>query len=218
MPLTLGGRLQRVRVRKGLSVRELADRAGLNKDTIVKLDKGNTPTYRTLCSVCDALGVTVVQLLKPEADAEFGDEVVAVHSRRSETRVPRSHLVIEPSDPKSVRVRSAEERQLVAADDSVLLSWLACRLPGGKLNSWLLELRDETVPTNHAGEEFVFCLRGSARLTVAGRSYELEEGDAATFWSAEIHSYAPSERAVAAGDLPVLLLSVWISAIDSSPK
>jgi len=216
--MALGGRLQRVRLRKGLSVRELADRAGLNKDTIVKLEKGNTPTYRTLCSVCDALGVTVVQLLKPEADAEFGDGVVAVHSRRSETRVPRNHLVVEPSDPGTVRVRSAEERQVVAADDTVLLSWLACRLPGGKLNSWLLELRDETMPTNHPGEEFLFCLKGSASLTVAGKCYELEEGDAATFWSSEIHSYGPSERAVAAGDLPVLLLSVWISTVDSAPK
>jgi quercetin dioxygenase-like cupin family protein len=84
------------------------------------------------------------------------------------------------------------------------------------MNAWLLELHGETEPTTHAGEEFLFCLRGRARLTVAGRSYTLEEGDAATFWSAEKHSYAPAHEKRSADEPPVLLLSVWILARDLS--
>jgi transcriptional regulator with XRE-family HTH domain len=194
-------------------VRELAERAGLNKETVVKLELGHTPTYRTLCSVCDALGVSVVHLLRPEADEE-DRSLVALHSRRTEERIPRSRVEIDPNSRETVRLRPAGAREVVAADEKVLLSWLACRLPGGKLNCWLLELRGPTEPTTHPGEEFVFCLRGRARLTVAGRTYTLEEGDAATFWCAEEHSYAPADEGRSPDDPPVLLLSVWISARD----
>jgi transcriptional regulator with XRE-family HTH domain len=206
---TLGHRVRRERLRQGLSVRELAERAGINKETVVHLEKGHTPTCRTLVRVCDPLGVSVVHLLRPEADEE-DDQLVAVHSRRTEERIPRSRVEIDPNSRETVRLRPAGSREIVAADEKVLLSWLACRLPGGKLNAWLLELHAPTDPSTHAGEEFVFCLRGRARLTVAGRSYVLEEGDAATFWCAEEHNYAPAggERS------PVLLLSVWVSARD----
>jgi quercetin dioxygenase-like cupin family protein len=87
------------------------------------------------------------------------------------------------------------------------------RLPGGKLNCWLLELRGPTEPTTHPGEEFVFCLRGGAKLTVAGRGYVLDEGDAATFWCAELHGYEPAAE-LGPDDPSVLLLSVWVAAAD----
>jgi mannose-6-phosphate isomerase-like protein (cupin superfamily) len=125
---------------------------------------------------------------------------------------------LDPGSEETARFREATQRELIAADEKVLLSWLSCRLPGGKLNAWILELRGETDPSTHPGEEFVFCLRGSARLTVAGRSYTLHEGDAATFWCAEPHTYAPAEEALSAGALPVLLLSVWIHAYDTARK
>ena len=211
--ITLGSRLQRTRMKAGLSIRELADRSGVNKDTIVKLEHGHTPSYRTLCRVCDGLGVTVVQLLKPELDDDASDAPVAVHARKTETRVGLRTLRDEQA-----KVRGVGQRQVLAADEAVRLSWLACRLRGGQMNSWLLELRGETEPTTHAGEEFVFCLKGSATVTVAGVPYDLDEGDAATFWSAEPHSYAPSARALKAGDLPVLVLSVWISHVDRPEK
>jgi transcriptional regulator with XRE-family HTH domain len=216
-PVTLGNRIQRVRQRLGLSVRDLAERAGVNKDTIVKLERGQTPSYRTLVHVCDALEISVVQLLRPEAEAGE-DAVVALHLRQTEQRVPRPLVELDPQSPETVRYREATQRELIAADEKVLLSWLSCRLPGGKLNAWLLELRGETDVSTHPGEEFVFCLRGTAQLMVAGRAYILYEGDAATFWCAEPHTYAPSDEAMAAGELPVLLLSVWIHAYDTARK
>src|SRR5262245_39718849 len=86
-PVTLGNRLRRVRVRSGLSIRELAAKAEIDKGTLVKLEKGTTPTYRTLVRICDALGVSVVQLLRPEADLEdAAPSLVAVHQRSREWR------------------------------------------------------------------------------------------------------------------------------------
>jgi transcriptional regulator with XRE-family HTH domain len=217
-PVTLGNRLRRVRVQSGLSIRELAAKAKIDKGTLVKLEKGNTPTYRTLVRICDALGVSVVQLLKPEADLEeAAPSLVAVHQRSREWRAPRAQVELDPDSKETVRYRPRELYETVAADEQVLLSWLACRLPGGKLNCWLLELRGPTEPTTHPGEEFVFCLRGRAKVTVAGRGYILDEGDAATFWCAELHGYEPAAE-LEPDDPSVLLLSVWVAAADLASR
>ncbi|MFM7322351.1 MAG: helix-turn-helix domain-containing protein [Armatimonadota bacterium] len=187
-PTTLGARIQRQRVRRGLSVRELADRAGVNKNTIVRMEKGLTPSYATLNRVCEALGVHIAQLTRPEV---LGDELVSIHSRADEGPAP------------------------LASDEGIVLRSLGCRLSGGRLNSALMELFGESEPTTHPGEEHVFCLRGNARLTVAGRDYTLSEGDAAVFWSTERHSYAPAPD-TPEDTLPVLLLLVWIDARDEN--
>jgi quercetin dioxygenase-like cupin family protein len=86
-------------------------------------------------------------------------------------------------------------------------------MPHGRLRSSLLRLWDETTANAHPGEEFVFCLAGRARLTVAGRDYLLGPGDAASFWCAERHTYAP-EPGTPESELPVLLLTVWLDARD----
>jgi hypothetical protein len=52
----------------------------------------------------------------------------------------------------------------------------------------------------------VFVLTGVARINVGPESFDLAEGESATFWSAEEHSYAPAEGA----KLPVRVLSVRI--------
>jgi transcriptional regulator with XRE-family HTH domain len=188
-PATLGARMQRIRQRQNLSVRELADKAGVNKNTILRLEKGLTPSYATLNRVCEALGIHIAQLTQPEPDE---DETISLHVRASEGRVP------------------------LAADEKILLSSLSCRLPGGKLNGAVLELFDETEPVTHPAEELVFCLRGTAKLTVAGRPYLLNEGDAATFWSSERHSYAPATDDEE--KLPVLLLIVWVDSRETAEE
>ncbi|HXG24649.1 MAG TPA: XRE family transcriptional regulator [Chthonomonadales bacterium] len=210
-PVTLGGRLQRIRFRRGLSVRELAELAGVNKNTILRLEKGLTPSYGTLTRVCEALGIHVAQLTQPEPEEEG---TIALHDRQQEVWWPHSASRDRLSPPPGTTVvyQGADRRQLFASDEKVLLSVLACRLPGGRINAAVLTLFSESEPVAHPGEELVFCLRGVARLTVAGRSYTLHEGDAATFWCSERHSYAPADEIEDPDDLPVVILSVWIDA------
>jgi len=210
-PVTLGGRIQRIRFRRGLSVRELAELAGVNKNTILRLEKGLTPSYSTLTRVCEALGIHVAQLTCPEPEEE---ETIALHKRQQEIWWPHSASEDRLSPPTGTKVvyQGADRRQLFASDEKVLLSVLACRLPGGRIHAAVLTLFAESEPVAHPGEEMVCCLRGIARLTVAGRSYILHEGDAATFWCSERHSYAPADEIEDPDDLPVVILSVWIDA------
>lgn len=199
-PQTIGNRIQRIRQRQGLSVRDLAERSTVNKNTILRLERGLTPSYATLTRVCEALGIHVARLTDPAPDEE---EVIALHMRADEARLPHR------APDATVRRQDADTRQILASDEKVFLSLLNCRLPGGTLNSAILELFGETETVTHPGEELVFCLRGVAMINVAGRQHVLHEGDAAAFWCSERHSYGPAEEAAEAGALPVLLLSVW---------
>ncbi|MBC8102322.1 MAG: helix-turn-helix domain-containing protein [Cytophagales bacterium] len=199
-PKTLGARIQRYRLKQDLSVRDLAERSGVNKNTILRLEKGLTPSYATLTHVCEALGIHVAQLTRPEPE----DSPVVLHSRDQEVRQAPA---------------GAGGRSSFAADETVLLSVLNCRLPGGRLNAAVLELFAESESVTHPGEEIVFCLRGTAALTVAGRVYPLHEGDAAAFWCAERHSYGPAGDAGDSEDadrLPVRLLSLWIDTREDT--
>jgi transcriptional regulator with XRE-family HTH domain len=219
-PITLGARIQRVRLRRELSVRDLAEAAGVNKNTILRLEKGLTPSYATLARVCEALGVHVAQLTQPEPDEAH---TIALHDR--EQAVRRGFLTgLMPKGTETggegavVLFQDGTGMPSFAADEKVLLSVLTCRLPGGRLNAAVLELFGESESVTHPGEEMVFCLKGTARLTVAGRSYRLREGDAATFWCSERHSYGPmpDDDDEAEDTLPVRVLSVWIDTREEA--
>jgi|GEM_PF-442309 Predicted transcriptional regulators len=216
-PATLGARIQRIRLKQNLSVRDVADRASVNKNTILRLERGMTPSYATLTRVCEALGIHVAQLTRPEPDEE---DTISLHHRDREVWYPYRALQQgreATAPPNSVIISAGGEgRPALAADEKVLLSVLASKLPGGRLNSAVLELYAESEPAMHPGEEFVFCLRGTAKLTVAGRSYTLKQGDAASFWCSERHSYAPADE-TPDEELPVTLLSVWIDAREERP-
>lgn len=57
---TLGGRIRAIRESQGLSIRDLADMAELNKSQIVRIESGQSdPHYTTLLKIARALEVSV---------------------------------------------------------------------------------------------------------------------------------------------------------------
>ena len=68
MPRISGDRLRRVRDRRLLSQRELAERAGLSPTTILKLESGRVeePHPRTIRKLADALEVDPAELVEGE--------------------------------------------------------------------------------------------------------------------------------------------------------
>jgi transcriptional regulator with XRE-family HTH domain len=216
-PTTLGARIQRLRIRQGLSVRDIADKAEVDKNTVLRLEKGLPTSARTRDRVCAALGVYVSRLALPEPDER---EVVVKHSREREVWWPYpgmgepSALPLLGSTPVEELFKGEDAAMEKAAEQLAAgyVTSLACRMPHGRLRSSLLKLYEETTANMHPGEEFCFCLRGRALLTVSGKTTLLEEGDAATFWCAEPHTYAPASGAVPPGEPPILLLTVWLDA------
>jgi transcriptional regulator with XRE-family HTH domain len=63
---TIRLRVREVRKRRGWSQRELAERAGVRRATIVALERGGSPRLDTLAKLAEAFGVKVTQLLREE--------------------------------------------------------------------------------------------------------------------------------------------------------
>ncbi|WP_200956725.1 XRE family transcriptional regulator [Thermococcus barophilus] len=77
--ITLARNIRRLREEKGLSLTELAEKAGISKSTLSSLEAGKTnPTISTLWAIADALGVPFGALIGSEKDMEVEEEGVSV--------------------------------------------------------------------------------------------------------------------------------------------
>jgi transcriptional regulator with XRE-family HTH domain len=209
----LGVRIRTHRQRQGLSVRDLAERAGIDKNTVLRIEKGLPTSYNTLVSIGEALNTNIARLTLPDNDPEVP---FAVHTHEMDEW--RSYAPPGgPNDPAPPGDLDDTTRKHLAEEGAgAFLSVLKCHLPAGRVRSSLLELYDETHLRSHSGEEFVYCLRGRVRIKVADRAFTLSAGESATFWSAEKHNYAPAEGPIPADGEPALLLSVRVDMPDHS--
>ena len=80
-------------------------------------------------------------------------------------------------------------------------------LPGGQINAVVLEVYGKSKYRSHIGEELLFCLSGKVGLEIGNAHKILHKGDAAFFWSSEMHAYynADTERPAS------IALSVWVA-------
>jgi transcriptional regulator with XRE-family HTH domain len=100
-----GGRLRELRGEKGLTQPQLAELAGLNKDALARLERGErSPTWETVVILAESLGVSTDTFLDAPAPAD-----------PSPRGRPRKNVEPEPEKPKRPRGRpkkqaSAERR------------------------------------------------------------------------------------------------------------
>jgi transcriptional regulator with XRE-family HTH domain len=198
-PTVLGARLRRARLRQGLSIRELAAAAEVNKNSIVRLEKGLRPLPQTVLKVCEALKLHVAAVVQSASIAED----VAVHKRADDRWYDIADL---GAGPAADRPLSREERAKLAEGGlTAPMLLLTNRLEQGHILANVVELYGPSPKRSHPGEEMVYVLEGQVRITVGSRVVELEEGECATFHSAEVHEYAPAGTRV-----PVSILSITV--------
>lgn len=200
-PAVVGSRLARARKRQGLSIRELADAANVNKNSVVRLEKGGMPQPMTVVKVCAALGIHVAGIAVPQDEAAVD---IALHRRKDDRWYDLTDF---GSGPISGKALSPEDRGRLADKGlSAQMLMLRSRLDAGLINSSVIELYGESPVRSHVGEEMVFVLEGTALVKVGERTFKLVQGESVTFWSAEQHSYAPAPGS----ELPVRVLSVSV--------
>lgn len=199
----IGSRICRARKRQGLSIRDLALRANVNKNSIVRLENGGKPQALTLLKVCAALGYHVATIAHPATD---GEEVVSVHHRSDDLWYDMLDF---SAGPIAERPLSMAERATLGLPSPILM--LKNRLETGQILTRVIELYAPSPARSHLGEEMVYVLSGVAEITVGNQAVRLEVGESATFWSSEEHVYAPAEGS----PLPVQLLSVTVHTANS---
>jgi len=159
--MQLGRKIRDLRLRRGLTVQQLADASGLSKGFISQVENERTsPSLATLHDLAGALGISAAYLVVEE------------------DQIP---CVVRATERPAVRVGGNTSRvEVVSAQPKRNLELLMAELPpgltaGGKLHY-------------HHGEECVLCLAGRLRLTFAKHVVVLEEGDSCHYDGRVPHS------------------------------
>jgi transcriptional regulator with XRE-family HTH domain len=149
----LGGRIRTARVRRDLSVAELAGRAGVSKSLVSQIERGiAAPSIDTVRRLASALQVPVFSLFLEAPD----DGMVVRRAERRVVRYPGSHATREILSP--------------TLSGRMVVLWVT--FPPGE------EGRE---PVRHVGEESVVVIRGALEVQIGEQCVRLEAGDSMTF-------------------------------------
>lgn len=154
-------RLRALRRQQRLSLDQLAQRTSLTKSYLSKLERGiSEPSISTVLKLAQAYGIGVPELIGAGKDGN-GDSVSVVRSTERQPLRKRS-------EEMGYRYEAMAGDRLVKAMDPFIVH--PPRV-------------SDTTPSSfpHAGEEFMFVLKGSVSLTVGEREYRLAAGDSAYF-------------------------------------
>lgn len=199
---TIGARLRRAREAKNLSIRQLEEISGVNRNSIARAEQGRRIVYDALLNICSALGVHLGQLIQ----SGHVDNLVTVQRAREQVWLPRNaEDTPDLLDPDRL-ARPEQRRELVEKRGPInFLSVLDTGLWEERYAASISELFERSRTRTHSGEEFLYVLAGAIVLTVAGQAYDLESGDSAGIAAGEPHNYTP-----VGPDLPARILTVTL--------
>lgn len=175
--------LRLFRLRRDLSLEQLALRSTVSRGMIVQIEQAKTnPSINTLCLLADALGESVPALVNVE--------------NSSPVRVVTADQAVELWRGK----RGSRARILAGAGSS------------GPVELWEWQLRfgdAYEAPAHSRGtREMLFVIEGTLVLTVDAAEYRAEPGDTLFFNADEPHRYAAADRSGARIVMVVLEPSV----------
>lgn len=156
----LGTRLRDRRQELGLTLKEVADRAGLSVGFISQIERGiTTPSLSSLVSVSRVLDMHVSDFLAQ----------------------PRGAAPL---------TRRAERPRYAVGGNALTYERLSANFPGSVLRSVIIHEPPghSSEPISHEGEEIFFILEGALTVEVDGERTILQVGDSIHFPSTKTHS------------------------------
>lgn len=167
--MNIGQKLKELRVLKGLTQEELADRAELSKGFISQLERDLTsPSIATLTDILQCLGTTLNEFFTEDVEEQivFGVEDYFV---KKDEELRNTIQWIIPNAQKNIM-------------EPILLT---------------LEKGGATYPdTPHEGEEFGYVLHGSIVIHVGAKSYRAKKGESFYFTPDKQHYLTSKAGAV----------------------
>jgi transcriptional regulator with XRE-family HTH domain len=176
----LATRLKDARHQRGWTLDQLASLTGLSKPHLARLESAQRqPSLGVLISLAQAFGVPIASLLDEPAPS---DGVVVSGDRAAERH--GNGLVYEVLSP---------------SDAPAAMQAMKVIVPAGRPGDELYE---------HSGEEWLYVLRGTLRLSLGDSEIEIAAGDAAQFDASTPHRLS----AVGDAEAEVLLVAVPAAA------
>lgn len=189
-PITIGGRIDRMRSQFQYSIEELADRAGLNKNTVNRVIKGvGKPNLNTFLKLCNALKVSPNDLMAPSVDQND-------HYR-----------IIRPTDLETLRFHTHQQ--------GLRIGLLTNELPQSTMGCMIVEFTEPSTARSHVGEELLVCTSGRIGLTIGEKNVEIGEGEAIIFHASEPHSYYNADPTK---EKSTAISALTVSFIDNPDK
>jgi transcriptional regulator with XRE-family HTH domain len=196
---TIGARIRRLRMQTKMSIRDLAERADISKNSLLRVEQGQNTHAATVLKICEVLGLHVESLAE-ETDNQ--PPLAAVHRNSDDRWYDMVNFGAGTLGGQNRPLSPSEVAQFGKAG-KVPLNRILARLQNGRVFPTIIELHGDSPVRSHPGEEFVYVLVGNAVVTVNAQDYVLGEGESITFWSAENHSYRTAEPGQAARILSV---------------
>jgi transcriptional regulator with XRE-family HTH domain len=159
---SIGEGIRRERLRRGLTLAQLATQVNLTVSALSQIERGaSDPSISSLRRIAGAFDVPMFQFMVGTAQRE----IVVRKDRRTKLNVPDREL----------------EYELVSADTSGEFEVLSLTIaPGGATGA---------VPNSHASEECAVVLSGDVVAEVAGQSYALGAGDSIKIHRELLHRF-----------------------------
>jgi len=153
--ILVGQRLKDLRTRSGFSLRALADRSGLNINTLSLIENGkSSPSVSTLQQLALALEVPITDFFESEPQ--------------------QKNVIFTRADHRPTQTFGSTQMQNLGKDlaDNAVQPFVVTISPGmGSGDSRIV----------HTGFEFVFCLSGSLHYCLDQKEFDLSEGDSLLF-------------------------------------
>ena len=167
--MDIGNRLKDLRVLKGLTQEELADRAELSKGFISQVERNLTsPSIATLMDILQCLGLTIGEFFNEEPE----EQIVFDHQdyfEKVDNELNNTIKWIIPNAQKHIM-------------EPILLT---------------LQAAGSTYPDNpHEGEEFGYVLSGSISIHLGNRIYRAKKGESFYFIPDKKHFLTTKSGAV----------------------
>lgn len=167
--MSIGTKLKELRVLKGLTQEELADRAELSKGFISQLERDLTsPSIATLMDILQCLGTSIGEFFNetPEEQIVFGKND---YFEKHDTDLKNDIKWIIPNAQKNVM-------------EPIMLT---------------LEADGGTYPDNpHEGEEFGYVMQGSISIHLGSKTYKAKKGESFYFVPDKKHYLTSKSGAV----------------------
>ena len=157
-----------VRLQRGLSLRELARRIGLNPSHLSKIERGiANPSVGALWMVSDELGIPVANLFSRETTeapaSTSGYPGSSPSFRQGSTEIPLLQsldLCVDPGRRETIKMAGVEFRRLTPHDDATI-EFLEVRHEVGA---------GDAEAYRHRGREYGVCVQGRLQVEVGFRN------------------------------------------------
>lgn len=166
----VGQQLKILRLQRGWSLRDLAQRCGLSFNAISRIERGeSSPTVSTLHQLATALNVSITAFF--------------------ETPQTQSTIFVSPERRIRSQANGVTMESLgIGLHDQQLEPFLVQVEP---------QVGTTDDPITHSGQEFVYCLSGQIDYQVGDEVFHLQQGDSLLFEANQPHTFFNSGPQIA---------------------